>query len=37
VQAGNEERPGKAGKMNEEEMVEFLSGNPFCTIGKEEP
>lgn len=29
----NEEWRGKVGKMTEEEMSEFLSGNPFCAIG----
>jgi nitroimidazol reductase NimA-like FMN-containing flavoprotein (pyridoxamine 5'-phosphate oxidase superfamily) len=33
TQAKNEEWRGKVGKMTEEEMAQFLSGNPFCRIG----
>ena len=29
----SEEWRGKIGKMTDEEMAEFLSGNPFCRIG----
>ena len=32
-QASKEEWRGKVGKLTEEEMNEFLAGNPFCRIG----
>lgn len=31
--AENEEWRGKIGKLNEQEMAEFLSGNTFCRLG----
>src|ERR1700722_19945908 len=33
AEAKSEEWRGKVGKMTEEEMAGFLSGNPFCRIG----
>src|SRR6185437_11676165 len=33
AKARSEEWRGKVGKMTEEELNEFLSGNPFCRIG----
>jgi nitroimidazol reductase NimA-like FMN-containing flavoprotein (pyridoxamine 5'-phosphate oxidase superfamily) len=33
AEAKSEEWRGKIGKMTEEEMAGFLSGNPFCRIG----
>ena len=31
--AKNGQWRGKVGKLTEEEMAEFLAGNPFCRIG----
>lgn len=33
LDANKEQWRGKVGKMNEQELREFLSGNPFCRLG----